>query len=198
MPIPKALLFAGCLGLATAAGARSREPIKPVAHVDLPRFMGKWYVIASIPTHYEKNAYDAVETYTLQSNGPVHTSYRYRDGSFDAPVKIVHATGYVQPDCDNAIWGMQFIWPLKAEYVVAYLDDNYRETIIARNKRDYVWVMARTPTIPQADYDAMLDRINQLGYSLADVRKVPQRSVAPANESASTNDGLQRVPVKSM
>lgn len=41
--------------------ARELPPITPVAHVDLPRFMGDWYVIATIPTRFEKNAYDAVE-----------------------------------------------------------------------------------------------------------------------------------------
>ncbi|HEY8681796.1 MAG TPA: lipocalin family protein [Rhodanobacter sp.] len=74
----------------------------------------------------------------------------------------------------NAVWGVQLVWPIKAQYVVAYLDDNYSQTIIARDKRDYVWIMARTPTIPQADYDALVARVKQLGYSVADIRKLPQ------------------------
>ncbi|MET0331186.1 MAG: lipocalin family protein, partial [Dyella sp.] len=49
--------------------ASSLTPIKPVEHVDLARFMGDWYVIATIPTRFEKNAYNAVETYKLQPDG---------------------------------------------------------------------------------------------------------------------------------
>jgi apolipoprotein D and lipocalin family protein len=46
---------------------------------------------------------------------------------------------------------------------------------VARDARDYTWVMARTPTIPQADYDALLARVQSLGYPLDKIRKVPQQ-----------------------
>jgi len=55
--------------------------------------------------------------------------------------------GTVKPGTGNAVWGMQFIWPIKAQYIVAYLDPGYTETIIARDARDYAWIMARTPRI---------------------------------------------------
>ena len=55
------------------------------------------------------------------------------------------SVGTVVPGTGNAVWGMQFIWPIKAEYVISYLDAGYSETIIARSKRDYAWIMARTP-----------------------------------------------------
>jgi apolipoprotein D and lipocalin family protein len=70
--------------LATASAsvcADSLPPIKPVAHVDLSRFMGDWYVIAAIPTRFEKTAYNAVETYRLQADGRVATSFRFRKGA---------------------------------------------------------------------------------------------------------------------
>ncbi|MHB1059623.1 MAG: lipocalin family protein [Rhodanobacter sp.] len=175
MQIPKSLLMVCSLAMVAAtACASDMAPIKPVAHVDLPRFMGSWYVIASIPSFLEKKAYNAVETYRLQPDGRIDTSFRYRKSSFDNPVKTIHSTGFVTPDTGNAIWGVQLVWPIKAQYVVAYLDDNYSQTIIARDKRDYVWIMARTPTIPQADYDALVARVKAMGYSVPDIRKVPQ------------------------
>jgi apolipoprotein D and lipocalin family protein len=175
MQLTKSILLAcGLAMVATVANASDMAPIKPVAHVDLPRFMGSWYVIASIPSFVEKKALNAIETYTLQPDGRIDTSFRYRKSSFDNPVKTIHSTGFVTPNTNNAVWGVQLIWPIKAQYLVAYLDDNYSETIIARDKRDYVWIMARTPTIPQADYDALVARVKQLGYSVEDIRKVPQ------------------------
>lgn len=155
--------------------ARELPPITPVAHVDLPRFMGNWYVIASIPTRFEKNAYDALEVYTLKSNGDVATSFHFREGSFDGEKKDIHSTGIVRPGSGNAVWGVQVFWPLKAQYVVAWLKDDYSQVIVARDARDYTWVMARTPTIPQADYDALLARVQALGYPLDKIRKVPQQ-----------------------
>lgn len=175
MKLSKTLLVACAVLLNASACASQLPPIKPVAHVDLPRFMGNWYVIASIPTRFEKNAYDALEVYTLKSNGDVATSFHFREGSFDGEKKDIHSTGIVRPGSGNAVWGVQVFWPLKAQYVVAWLKDDYSQVIVARDARDYTWVMARTPTIPQADYDALLARVQALGYPLDKIRKVPQQ-----------------------
>ena len=73
----------------------------------------------------------------------------------------------------NALWGMQFIWPIKAEYRIAYLNEDYSQTVIARNARDYVWIMARTPTINESDYEKLTKFVANLGYDLSKLRKVP-------------------------
>ena len=166
-------------GAVYAFGGRDAPTIPPVAQVDLPRFMGDWYVIAHIPTFVEKDAYDAIETYAMREDGKVQTTYRQRKGGFDAPVKTLHPVGTVRPGTGNAVWGMQFVWPIKAEYVIVYVDDTYQQTIVGRSKRDYVWVMARTPTISDADYDLHVARLRDLGYDVSKLRKVPQRAVAP-------------------
>ena len=176
MKLSKTLLVACAVLLNASACASQLPPIKPVAHVDLPRFMGNWYVIASIPTRFEKNAYDALEVYTLKSNGDVATSFHFREGSFDGEKKDIHSTGFVKPGTGNAVWGVQVFWPLKAQYIVAWLKDDYSQVIVARDARDYMWVMARTPTIAQADYDALLARVQALGYPMDKVRKVPQQA----------------------
>ena len=175
MNLRKALLLSCSLAVASLSGcATSMTPIKPVPRVDLPRFMGSWYVIASIPSFLEKKAYNAVETYTLEPNGHIATVFRYRNSGFTTPLKTIHSTGFVTPGSNDAVWGVQLIWPIKAQYIVAYLDPQYSQTIIARDKRDYVWIMARTPTIPAADYDALVARVKAMGYNVADLRKVPQ------------------------
>ncbi|UJJ59929.1 lipocalin family protein [Rhodanobacter denitrificans] len=176
MKLSKSLLMACAVLLNASACASELPPITPVAHVDLPRFMGNWYVIATIPTRFEKNAYDALEVYTLKPDGNVATSFHFREGSFDGEKKDIHSTGIVKPGSGNAVWGVQVFWPLKAQYIVAWLKDDYSQVIVARDARDYTWVMARTPTIPQADYDALLARVQALGYPMNKVRKVPQQA----------------------
>ena len=168
------LMVLGLIVSATGACANDLPPIRPVAPIDLPRFMGKWYVIASIPTRFEKSAYNAVETYELQPDGNVDTMFRFRDNAYDTPVKTIRSTGYVQGGTGNAVWGVQVFWPIKAQYIVAYLKDDYSQTIVARDARDYTWIMARTPTIPQADYEALVLRVMNLGYLRAGIRKMPQ------------------------
>jgi len=70
---------------------------------------------------------------------------------------------------------MQFIWPFKSEYIIAYLDKDYTSTIIARNARDYVWIMARTPVITDSHYQELTTAVANLGYDESKLRKVPQQ-----------------------
>lgn len=169
------LLLAG-LAAMTAAGcsASNVKPIPPVAQLDLQRFMGDWYVIAHIPSFPERHAFDAVETYELRADGRIQTTFRYRNKRFDAPVKTMHPVGTVKPGTGNAVWDMQFVWPIQAEYVVVHVNDDYSQTIVGRSARDYAWIMARTPRIPPEDYSAHLQRLRDLGYDLDDLRVVPQ------------------------
>ena len=80
-----------------AACATHPPTIPPVASVDLPRFMGDWYVIAHIPTPPEREAYDAVESYRLDAEGRIRTTFRYRKGGFDAPLETMEPVGTVVP-----------------------------------------------------------------------------------------------------
>lgn len=153
----------------------SLPPIKTVDHVDLERFMGDWYVIACIPTLIEKDIYNAVESYQLNDDGTIKTTFTLRKGGFNGEPKQYHPKGFVVPNTGNALWGMQFIWPIKAEYRIVELDENYQNTIIARNARDYVWLMSRQPTIPEAEYQAFLKKINDMGYDISQLVKIPQQ-----------------------
>ncbi len=173
----RAVLIVGALLMICGGCVRnSLAPVTPVAQVDLPRFMGDWYVIGNIPTFPERHAYDAIESYALESDGRIQTTFRYRNNSFDAPVKTMHPIGRVVAGTNNAVWSMQFVWPIKAEYIIAYLSDDYGQTIIARTKRDYVWIMARSPTLSEADYAAAVERVRALGYDISKIRRVPQRT----------------------
>ena len=70
---------------------------------------------------------------------------------------------------------MRFIWPIKADYRIVYLDDDYTQTIIARQKRDFIWIMARTPEISQDDYRRLVQFAGSIGYDTAKIERVPQQ-----------------------
>ena len=163
--------------LAVLAGCQSPQPITTVSAVDLERFMGDWYVIASIPTAFEKNAFNALESYRLAPDGTVATTFTYNKDGFDGPLKTYTAKGFVSPEDGNAVWGMQFIWPFRAEYRIIFLKEDYSQTVIGRSKRDYVWVMARTPTIPAADYERIRELLAAVGYDLSQLQDVPQQTL---------------------
>ena len=156
--------------------ATTMKPIKTVDQVDLPRFMGDWYVIANIPTWIEKDAHNALENYALKEDGTIATTFTFNAGSFDGEVKRYQPTGFVRDTKSNASWDMQFIWPFKAEYKVTYLDDDYQHTIIGRTKRDYIWIMARQPIISDAQYQLLIESAEQQGYDSTLIQKVPQQA----------------------
>ena len=163
-----ALALAGCR-------QEDRPPLALARDVDLGRFMGDWYVIASIPTRIEREAYDAVESYRLAADGTIETTFTFRKGAFDGEPKKYTPRGYVVEGSGNAVWGMQFVWPVKADYRIAWLDPEYRMTVIGREDRDYVWIMAREPQIPETEYDALVAFVDSQGYDISGLRRVPQR-----------------------
>jgi apolipoprotein D and lipocalin family protein len=168
MAIAVISLLGGCQSAPVA-------PMATVAQVDLKRFMGDWYVIANIPTFIEKGAHNAIESYRLDTDGTIAVTFTFRAGAFDGPPKKYSPRGFVQDARSNALWGMQFIWPIKADYRITYLADDYSQTIISREARDYVWIMARTPSIPETDYQRLLKIVGAQGYDLNQIQKVPQQ-----------------------
>ena len=149
----------------TACGPEEGD-LATVDYVDLERYMGPWYVIANIPTALEKNAYNAVETYSLNDDGTIATHFTFRKGGFDGKRKDYNPKGFVLDTDSNARWGMRFIWPIKADFRVVWLDEDYSMTVVGRQARDYVWIMARTPTIADDDYDRLVDFVASKGIRL--------------------------------
>jgi len=174
MVLRKSLLAAS--GAVLLSGCQAALPtLETVDHVDLERFMGDWYVIANIPTFVEKGAHNAVESYQLDEDGTIATTFTFRKDAFDGPEKQYHPRGFVRDTESNAEWGMQFVWPFKGDYRIIYLADDYSTTIIGRNKRDYVWLMARSPEMDAGEYRDAVRFIESAGYDVSDLQRVPQK-----------------------
>ena len=168
-------LIIAASGALLLTACQSTPPMETVDYVDLERFMGDWYVIANIPTFIERDAHNAVESYRLDEDGSIATTFTFRAGSFDGKLKTYEPRGFVVDTDSNAVWGMQFVWPFKGDYRVIYLDNEYNTTVIGRNKLDYVWLMSRQPDLSREDYDRAVKAIRAAGYDIAQLQRVPQR-----------------------
>ncbi|MFZ4503725.1 MAG: lipocalin family protein [Methylovulum sp.] len=173
------LIFFG-LSFLLGGCAPVKLPLPLVKQVDLQKFMGDWYVIANIPTFIEKGAHNAVESYRLNPDGRIATTFTFRANGFQGSLKRYKPTGYVIDTNSNAVWAMEFIWPFKADYRISFLKPDYSLTVIGREARDYVWIMARTPQIPEADYQALVKFLAENGYDVNKLQKVPQRWQTPS------------------
>jgi apolipoprotein D and lipocalin family protein len=167
------LVLALLLVLPALAGCEETggEPMQTVPYVDLKRFMGDWYVVANIPTFVEKDAYNPVERYDLNPDGTIATTFTFNKGGLDGPLKTHRPKGFVLDQQTNARWGMQFIWPIKADFRIIYLDDDYQTTVIGRAKRDYVWIMSRTPEFSDAAFEKMKAFVASVGYDVSKLER---------------------------
>lgn len=170
----------------------SHDPLPTVPRVDVDRFMGDWYVHGNIPTFVERNAHNAVESYARSPNdsSKIETVFAFRKGRPGGAIKVMEPTGFVDDDGNGAKWGMQFLWPIKAEYLIVHLDEEYTETIVGRTKRDYVWIMTRDSSIDEARYEALVERVAAMGYDASDIRRVPQSWPDPGHPVSKAEGAL--------
>jgi apolipoprotein D and lipocalin family protein len=153
--------------------ASNDAPLPTPEQVDLERFMGPWYVVGYSPLFLDNEAHNAVEHYFLAANGDIQTTYQFRNGSFTGKLKTYTPVGRVFNQATNAEWRMQFVWPFEAKYVILYLSEDYQRTIIAHPNRKYAWIMQRTPEISTEDYEAMLAKLQAVGFKRDAVKRLP-------------------------
>lgn len=169
------LALSGCVSM----GGESR-PLRPVAYLDLPRYMGGWFVIANIPYFAEKDCFDSVEGYALRSDGRIDNKFACREGSFDAPMKPKLKTiATVYDRTNNAEWRVPFYKVVRVKYFVIDLDPDYRWAAIGHPSRRYGWIISRTRSLPDDTYLGILKRLRGQGYDTTKFVKVPQMDGEP-------------------
>mmetsp|Transcript_19700 Transcript_19700/g.19800 ORF Transcript_19700/g.19800 Transcript_19700/m.19800 type:complete len:164 (-) Transcript_19700:114-605(-) len=128
--------------------------------IDIPRFMGTWYVIGVKPTYFEKDATNAVEKYEWNEQKQcIDIDFTFNAGTIDGPVKKFPQTGYVFNEVTKAEWRVSPVWPLKLPYLVIELPEDYSYTVIGYPSRAYVWVMARSKVMDDDLYNNILKRL---------------------------------------
>jgi apolipoprotein D and lipocalin family protein len=160
--------------LALWSCATSEEPLKKVSSVDIQKFMGRWYVIANIPTFVEKGAHNAVETYTWnEKKQRIDIDFRFNKDSPHGEEKTYPQKAWVYSESGNE-WRVQPLWPLKFSYLVIDLAPDYSWTVIGVPSRSYVWIMARNKTLDQSTYQGILERLKSQKYNVQKIQLVPQ------------------------
>jgi apolipoprotein D and lipocalin family protein len=158
-----------------------QRPLRPVPYVDLPRYMGGWYVIANIPYFAEKDCHDSVEGYVLRPDGRIDNKFACREKSFDAPMKNkLETIATVYDTRSNAEWRVPFYRVVRVKYFVIDLDPDYRWAVIGHPSRKYGWILSRTRTLPDTTYQGILQRLRTQGYDTRKFARVPHRDSGPS------------------
>jgi apolipoprotein D and lipocalin family protein len=175
LPVPEFLTLGLMFLMSGCSTVQQKQPaLTTVAHVDLNRFMGGWYVIGTIPWIVERNNVGTMDVYKQRPDGRIGITYVFHKDKLTAKKSEMHAVGTVVDKVSNAVWKVQFIWPFQAPYLVIDLASDYRYTVIGYPSRDLVWIMSRAPSMSDSDYQAILSRLAGQGYDITRIRKVPQ------------------------
>lgn len=168
------LALAACSSVPKNPNPLAAQELK-LATVDLPKYMGRWYVIANIPYFGEKGYVGGQAEWKLRDDGRIDDAYIGRKGSFDAPETRREFVDSVVPDTGNAKWRVRLFWPIYVTQLTLYVDPMYQYTILGYPDKSLGWIFSRTPFMPEAKYQEMLTRLDQQGYDIARFRRVPQQ-----------------------
>jgi len=184
-------------GLAMAAGCATSTterlrlpPLETVAHVDLSRYVGTWYEIAHFPQSFQRGCTATTATYTLRDDGDLDVLNRCREDSLDGKEKSALGRARVVDGTTNAKLEVSFFRPLWGDYWIIELADDYSYAVIGHPSRDYLWILARTPTMAEATFQGIVARLQAKGYETS--RLVRTLQVAGARPDASTARAAER------
>lgn len=189
MPVPAsrlALIALGLLGatLTVAAAARGRhEPpeLVPIDSLDVPRYLGAWYEIAKYPNRFQKQCEGFTTAhYSLLPDRKLRVINRCRraDGRFEEAVGTARQLGAADSpklEVRFAPGWLSFLPQVWGDYWVIDLDPDYQLAAVSEPKREYLWILSRTPTVPRLAYAALLDRLGRQGFDLERLQTTRQR-----------------------
>ena len=163
-----------------AEGAAAAGPLASIESLDVPRYMGRWYEIAGYPNWFQKKCigYTSAE-YTLKPDGEVMVVNRCRleNGETSEAVGAARQIGGANSpklEVRFAPAWLSFIPALWGDYWVIDIDANYQLVAVSEPKREYLWILSRTPHVAPDVLDAMLQRLRAKGFDTRKLQMFPQ------------------------
>ena len=183
-------LRSACYGFLTTAllvcsvtsHAQALPPVQTIASLDVPRYMGTWFELAKFPNVFQRKCVGntrAVYTLNVDNTVQVLNRCRIQDGStieaLGQAKQMGNATSPVLKVRFAPEWlgWLPLVW---GDYWVIDLDDQYQLAAVSDAKREYLWVLSRSPKIDQTRYAALLQRLKQQGFDVDKLQVTPQDS----------------------
>ncbi len=164
------------LGCATSTSRQGLPPLQTVPHVDLEKYLGTWYEIASFPQSFQKGCTGTTASYSLRSDGKIEVLNRCRQGSLEGKEKTAKGRARVVDPATNAKLKVSFFGPFWGDYWIIDLAPDYSYAVVGHPSRDYLWILSRTPTMDEATYQGILRRLGEQGYQLDRLQRTLQPS----------------------
>ena len=160
-------------GLLMGCSAQKSVPTS-VGSVELEKYAGLWYDIASFPMRFQKGCHCTTAEYTLMPKGYVKVENRCRKDGYDGKKQGITGKAFAVEGSNNTKLKVQFFWPFKGDYWIVRLEKDYKWAVVSAPGKDYLWILSRTPELDTTLFDEIIDDLRSDGYDVNRLVKVPQ------------------------
>lgn len=167
------LIFIGLI-ISFPVFAAQNFDLETVPFIDLKRYLGKWYEIASYYQRFQKDCVATTATYSLDEDGDIEVLNECRIKSFDGKIKTAKGTAKVVDKETNSKLKVSFFWPFYGKYWIIDLGQNYEFAVVSHPNREYLWILSRTPKMSESTYSEILKRLAEKGFDLTKLNLTPQ------------------------
>jgi apolipoprotein D and lipocalin family protein len=191
-PIGRHLIPLLAISLVACHTSRTGPPLEVVKEIDLDRYLGRWFEVASFPQRFQRGCVATTADYSRLEDGRIRVVNECRDGSFDGALRRVEGIAWVaDPAESQAKLEVSFFWPFRGDYWVIDLDPEYQTAVVGHPSREYLWILSRTPAIDPPVFEALLRRVEALGFDASRLVLTPQPTApdAPAGNGDRTQRG---------
>lgn len=150
------------------------QTLETVHNVDLKKYSGKWYEIASFPQYFQKGCHCTTAEYTLTDKGYVIVENRCNKDSINGKESYIKGKAFVEEGSSNAKLKVQFFWPFKAKYWIIDLASDYSYAVVSHPNKKYLWILSRTPKMESSIYQQILSRLQLKGFDLSKIKITEQ------------------------
>ena len=164
-------------GLSACSASPPAAPLPTVAAVDLARYSGVWFEVAMLPNRFQAQCVADTQARYRSVAGDIEVINRCREA--DGKVSEAKGIAKVVDGSGNAKLRVSFFRPFYGDYWVLALPDDYRWVLVGEPRRQYGWVLSRTPTLDAADLAGALTYAQALGYDWAAFKLTPQTRALP-------------------
>ena len=169
------LLFLITFQLFIYSCSMSQNPPTTADAVDLKKYAGKWYEIASYPMSFQKDCFCVTADYTLTDKGYVKVFNSCRKGSVGGKVKSITGKAFPVKGANNVKLKVQFFWPFKADYWVIDKAEDYSWAVVSGPSRKYLWILCREPEIQKETWQGITDRLVKNGFDLSKLKMMAHK-----------------------
>jgi len=158
------------------SACKNYQKMETVASVDLKKYAGIWYEIASYPTVFQKGCNNTSAEYILTDKDYVKVINRCNKDSVNGPAKSIEGKAFIVKNSNNTKLKVQFFWPFKGDYWIIGLADDYSWAVVSHPNRKYLWILCRTPIMDEIIYKQLLQLITLKGLDPEKLKRTNQKT----------------------